>query len=472
MVGWNVHSDNCNVFTVPVAGMTAFVPTYGEEHFDEQLREKLNPNGPVFQSYVLHPSATLVEGLTSFSKGKMGGTGGDPTGSKWANRTFYLQITSKPDPFSDEGSMTRKTKEMTVAEAAIYSNAKGARGQLAKNRFLSADSTKITLWPGPLPRPLQMPATNGNIKVEMVDSQTNAVISEIHGVYDFHRRAGGLLQVFKRGFKSLLPFQTDYKLKNAAGNPASLEMLRGADDLGNSAQLTFEVTRDADGVSAKSVTLVDVEFSLWIHTEPIAASRVAASSTGFRIDADDLDSVSGLVCAMEYEKMYGEGLETIQAHQRALEAATRSGTTYETPVNAYACVELAAQELIARTYSSRKRYGHKLRGDSKMAIKEAIDLFVAMRDLRESPQKKSTNARKKLIFKSKANLLSAISKRVSLAKLDPHEKAGFEFARDVLNGIDTYEEFVVIFNRINDTVLKEELLAMPEIVSALRMKSQ
>lgn len=457
------------MYSVPIGGMTAFVPTFGEEHFDEQMHEKLNPNGPVFQSYVVHPPtsgdlSTLVEAQAVFSKGRMRGAGGEPMGDL-ANREFFLRITSKPDPFSDAGKEVRETDTMTVREAAIYSSStNGVRARLAKGRFLSTDGTKVTLWPGALSRPMRIPATTGAIMVEMVDKASGNTISSIHGAYNFHKRAGGLVQVFKRGFKTLLPFQSEFKEKGTttAANLASLEMLRAADEYGNSTQLTFEVTRDSDGVAAREVALVDVEFSLWNRTEVPTAPIRASIGTHLRLDADNLEHMSGLVAAMEHEKIFNDRFQIIQAHAAALEAAIRNGTEYETSPKTYASVELATQEMVNASYSTKKRYMTKLNRGMFLAIKEAVDLYEAMSDARNAPSKirAVTLGKKKVIRRQKKNLEEAIATNLSNSSIDMHERDGLGLARDILiKGIDGGKTLKEIFNTFHDAndVVKDEM---------------
>jgi hypothetical protein len=469
-VGWHAHANNCNVVEVPLGGMTAFVPTYGEEHFDEQMQEKLNPNGPVFQSYIVQPptsgaSSTLVEAQANFSKGRMRGAGGAPVG-ELADREFFLRITSKPDPFSDAGKEVRESETMKVRDAAIYATADGVRGRLAKGRFLSTDGTKVTLWPGALSRPMRIPATTGAIMVEMVDKATGYTISSIHGAYNFHKRAGGLIQVFKRGFKTLLPFQSEFKEKNGNGgsNLASLEMLRAADVYGNSTQITFEVMRDSDGVAAKEVVLVDVEFSLWNKTElqPQLPPRDQEIGTHLRLDADNLNHVTALVMAMEDQKIFDEQFQVIKAHQQALEAAVRDGTDYETSPKTYASVELATQEMVGRTYSSKKRYMTKLNRGMFLAIKEAVELYEEMADARNAPSKirAVTLGKKKAIRRQKKTLESAIATNLANSSLDIHERDGLGLARDILvKGIDGGKSLTEIYNTFHDTndVVKREM---------------
>ena len=475
-VGWHAHANNCNVVEVPLGGMTAFVSTYGEEHFDEQMQEKLNPNGPVFQSYIVQPptsgaSSTLVEAQANFSKGRMRGAGGAPVG-ELADREFFLRITSKPDPFSDAGKEVRESETMKVRDAAIYATADGVRGRLAKGRFLSTDGTKVTLWPGALSRPMRIPATTGAIMVEMVDKATGYVISSIHGAYNFHKRAGGLIQVFKRGFKTLLPFQSEFKEKNGNGgsNLASLEMLRAADVYGNSTQLTFEVMRDSDGVAAKEVVLVDVEFSLWNKTElqPQLPPRDQEIGTHLRLDADNLNHVTALVMAMEDQKIFDEQFQVIKAHQQALEAAIRDGTEYETSPKTYASVELATQEMVGRTYSSKRRYAHKLQGGAKMALSEAIQLYNEMQKIRATPGNAAvTNTKKKLLFKSVRNLEKQIAKQAANADVDQYSAEVYAFARTVLDGIKNYKPFEEIIKSAGK--MQAELMKRNDVQEVLQV---
>lgn len=408
MVGWNAHQDECNVIHVSSPTATAFVPYFGEDQFDERQLEEVDPNGGLHQTYIVHytdPAGAIVQhtiepilGKASFIEGgsKLG-DGANPADVQWgpnftdkgiSDRKYSMVIT-----YRGAGGFgpSKKTKidGLTFGSTAIHRDAKNTLGKLAKlnpTRFYNTDKSTLVLWPesrfvmnAMAKAGIEIDSQGGSMYIELYMDGYSAPFSSIYGALEFGKRRSGIFQVFKRGFKSLLPFQKEFEVKMGGKKQSSLEtlvMLRGADNQGNAVQLTFQMNRDKQGVPIGYAELVDVEYSVPVRlirfgvtaqesekTKPGSAGAYrnltgdnspspdssddeapppppsdnipaqVHNSIPFRLDADNLDHVSGLLMAMEQQmdERYIEELNMIQQHQQKLEHSKLTGEEYSTP---------------------------------------------------------------------------------------------------------------------------------------------
>lgn len=371
MVGWNAHQDECNVVHVSSPTATAFVPYFGEESFDERQLEDVDPQGALHQTYIVHytdPAGAIAQhtvepilGRASLIEGgsKLG-DGANPKDLEYLKDRKYSMTIAVTELFQ-ETIQKAEIRDLSFDGTAIYRGADGTRGKLAKlnlTRFYNKDRASLVLWPGSkeikdalAEAGIRISSQGAQISIALIMQDTGVVIAAIAGSLEFGKRRSGVLQFFKRGFKSILPFQTEFQLKMGGKRQAALEtlvMLRGSDAQGNAVQLTFQVNRDKQGVPIEYVDLVDVEVSIPLGTLRIAAKKnkfgsdtndilqdlaQVRNSIPFHLDADNLDHVSGLLMAMEQQmdERHYEDLAIIQEHQKKLEHSKLTGEEYSTP---------------------------------------------------------------------------------------------------------------------------------------------
>jgi hypothetical protein len=296
MVGWNAHQDECNVVHVSSPTATAFVPYFGEESFDERQLEDVDPQGGLHQTYIVHytdPAGAIAQHTVEPILGKAGFTEG---GSKLGNGANPNDLPSLKDrkysmtigvtEIMEESIQKAVIRDLSFDGTAIYrESSNGTRSKLAKlnfTRFYNKDRASLILWPGSnevkdalAKAGIRISSKGTQIAIVLKFQDTDVVIAAIAGSLEFGKRRSGVLQFFKRGFKSLLPFQNEFQIKMGGKKQAALEtlvMLRGSDVEGNAVQLTFQVTRDKQGVPVEYVDLVDVEISI-----PLGLLRIAAA---------------------------------------------------------------------------------------------------------------------------------------------------------------------------------------------------
>jgi hypothetical protein len=403
MVGWNAHQDECNVVHVSSPTATVFVPYFGEESFDERQLEDVDPQGPLHQTYIVHytdPAGAIVQhtvepilGKASFVEGgsKLG-NGANPADIQWGPNSADKGISDKKYSmvitYRGAGGFgpSKKTiiSGLTFGTTAIHRDAKGTPGKLAKlnpTRFYNTDKSTLVLWPesrlvmnAMAKSGIEIDSQGGSMYIQLIMDGSPAPFSSIYGALEFGKRRSGIFQVFKRGLKSLLPFQKEFEIKMGGKKQAALEtlvMLRGADNEGNAVQLTFQMNRDKQGVPIGYAELVDVEYRVPVRLIRFGVTGQAAgkmtkqtyttmtgdnspspddsddeappppardqaqvrNSIPFHLDADNLDHVSGLLMAMEQQmdERHYEELAMIQEHQKKLEHSKLTGEEYSTP---------------------------------------------------------------------------------------------------------------------------------------------
>ena len=387
IIGWHAHADDCNVINVPEPNMTAFVPYFGEDIAAEDFVERLNPDGPTGQSYLVQyvdPAGAIVQHVVEpvganvcYSRGgsKLG-YGAAPS-EKLMKFGYSIKLTMEPE--MGETYQTVTIPDLIVGETAIYKGAGGLHGALAKlnlARFANRDSSTLVLWPGvdnlqdaiAKSDGFDVPNTGGQLRIQLLDDRDKE-ISKIHGVFCFEKYVGGKSRVFRRGLKSLQPFQSEFKKKLGRGNTvtaslSNLEMLRATNSDGVSVQLIFEVTRDRNGLPKGTVTLLDIEIQTPLRpfenalrqkdknsdAPPYDEDNVkSASRVEFALDADNLDHMQGLVMALEHKMAIGDivdfdqQFDTLNEHREKLEKAIRTDADYETPAAVHNLVRVATQ---------------------------------------------------------------------------------------------------------------------------------
>lgn len=480
---WANHESECTIVNVPERNMTAFVPYFGEDDdVSPEIAERIDPNGAAFQTYIVnhwdpsgkvytHLVEPLIDENVSFTQGgKKHGYGANP--GTMGETKYFLNIDIWNEVGSDPVTVTLGPK--TVEETAIYRGASDLRGKLAKMnlvRSFNKDTTKLVIWPSmqdlrtALGKNAVIPKSGAAIRVQMILTKNNEivmdnnkVVMDIHGVLCF-----GTVSYLRRGLKSLLPFQSEFRQKVGKGSntynaePKNLFMLRGVNkDTGDSLQMIFEAGREKE---EKTVRLLDIEIRIGLRTlqdyyyEP-QDKDTPTEGIEFQLDANNVDHVNGLI--MRLQDLIADGdledfdqeFALLEDHREKLEESIAKGNTdYEASPKINATVEHATQlcwkhldlgigqyRVLTRSYIARK-----LRGGYNQAVELANKLAADMASVRQEDQNRRTKIRKGLINRSIKNLKDEIDKSRTNASISPEYQRSYDMAMDIIRRIQTYQ---------------------------------
>lgn len=489
-IAWHTHAEECNVINVPEPNMTAFVPYVGEDCAPEDFLERLDPDGPTGQTYLVRyvdPAGAIVQheiapvaGEATFKTASRGMGWGAP-GKELDTMEYALKIVASSN-YGPGYSKEIIIPGLMIGETAMHSNAKGKAGLVSKLNFTRmrfADRSTLVLWPGiekiEAAGELQVPRMNSSLSIQMLVG--GEVVASIYGNLEFTKKTGSKYRMFMRKLKGADPWKREFKAKLGASRDrfddfSALEMLRGTSNDGISAQVVFQVTRDADGVSRDTVSLRDLEIRVPKITLQDVARRQAAASepedvpskratappndaytipptpappavpaesgkmvtTQFALDADNIDHMRGLIMALEAKMTAGDienfddQFDTLNEHCQKLEEAIRTDSEYTTDPHVHNLVRTATQmcwEQVGRRYKAAfdKNY-YNLHKDKN------INIIVKLVDNLHLPTPGSTKERFKAFArgirgKQKGRmqaLLNILNERIGdaeLGKVDP-----------------------------------------------------
>lgn len=366
--------------------MTAFVPYFGEDVENKEMIDRLDPNGPAYQSYLVsyhspsgymkqHVIEPLIGEAVRFKRTRQGlGYGDFP--EELREETYDLSVTVNNHTFVMNG--------LKFAETAIHAKSYGNRGKIAE---LFGGNTYnrdfVTLNPGnaALSNDLRLADLSPMDQVTIVMSVQRKTVVEFSGrLLSAQSRWD---KVFGGGRALARPFQWFQRYKYDKVDVSNLKLLRGTDMNGNSVVLALFQPR-----SAKFAHLHDLELKVSTQillptmsmSAPVCNEPVKQT---FQLDASNVDHMTGLIAAMEEQiadghlKEFQNTFEMLKEHRERLENDPEYETNLEINAAVHQVTNAMWKNINSGMFASTDySYAHKHRNDTVEKFKSEVNGLI------------------------------------------------------------------------------------------------
>ena len=383
---WVTHHDDCNVIQVTGDQMTAFVPYIGEDMEEQEVVDRLDINGPAYQSYLVNyhsPSGVLKQHVIEPLIGKnvvfqrtTKGIGFGDIPEFLVGETYSINFSINGQEFS--------LNNLEFKETLFHKDSYGWKGKVAsKSGGYQQNNDFVVFHPG-----RENMKKVRNLEATKIKSSSNISVGVTFQGRTIVQFSGQMFNLFKSEEKwwarakravNVARWMQRFKFDNA--DLSNLKMLRASDSERNTIVLIFFMPP-----KATSATLWDMEFR--VRTDKFGTQDVEASISNqvtqtFQLDASNVDHMTGLIAAMEEQiadghlKEFQNTFEMLKEHRERLE----NDPDYETDLEINAAVHQVTNAMWKNINSGMfastdYSYAYKHRNDTVEKFKSEVNGLI------------------------------------------------------------------------------------------------